>query len=318
MPLKFPMITHIQQQIQDTIKEIVHIERVEKQLAITKEELDDAVAEQQVLMQKLSKELKDIEKLDGLSTKAIFYKILGSKEKQLEKERQEYLVLSLKEEDVEKSIELLEYEVNLLSAKVRSREELKDKLEKLKLDREAEIIRADPALRKKLLGLSQKLEDQFKLKTEVEEALEVGQVCHNLMQQVVHLLSRVKNWGQWPSQSRNPHQRRRARRDAIDRARNLTYQVKHHLNLLKKELMDLGKELTIDTDPTKLTEFSDFFFGNLITDWIMQQQLVTALRSANNLYLHLNNVVLQLIAMRDDASAKIQKYQDDRDDILIS
>ena len=78
MPLKFPMITHIQQQIQDTIKEIVHIERVEKQLAITKEELDDAVAEQQVLMQKLSKELKDIEKLDGLSTKAIFYKILGS------------------------------------------------------------------------------------------------------------------------------------------------------------------------------------------------------------------------------------------------
>ena len=75
MPLKFPMITHIQQQIQDTIKEIVHIERVEKQLAITKEELDDAVAEQQVLMQKLSKELKDIEKLDGLSTKAIFYKI---------------------------------------------------------------------------------------------------------------------------------------------------------------------------------------------------------------------------------------------------
>jgi len=228
------------------------------------------------------------------------------------------LELSLKEEDLEKSIELLEYEVNLLSSKVKSREELKAKLESLKLSREEEIIKADPALRAKLLNLSKSLEDQFMFKTEVEEALEVAQVCHNLMQQVVHLLSRVKNWGQWPNQSRNPHHRRRARRDAIDRARNLTYQVKHHLNLLKKELMDLDKELTFDTDPTKLTEFSDFFFGNLITDWIMQQQLVTALQSANKLYLHLNNVVLQLIAMRDDSSAQIEKYQDDRDKILIS
>ncbi len=312
------MITHIQQQIQDTIKEIVHIERVEEQLAITKQELDEAMEEQKSLMQRLSKELKDIEKLDGLSTKAIFYKILGSKEKQLDKERQEYLELSLKEEDLEKSIELLEYEVNLLSAKVKSRDELKARLASLKLSREEEIIKADPALRTQLLTLSKNLEDQFQFKTEIEEALEVGQVCHNLMQQVVHLLSRVKNWGQWPSQSRNPHHTRRARRDAIDRARNLTYQVKHHLNLLKKELLDLGKELTYDTDPTKLTEFSDFFFGNLITDWIRQQQLVKALQSANRLYLQLNNVVLQLIAMRDDSATQIARYQDDRDKILIS
>jgi len=312
------MITHIQQQIQDTIKEIVHIERVEEQLAITKQELDEAMEEQKSLMQRLSKELKDIEKLDGLSTKAIFYKILGSKEKQLDKERQEYLELSLKEEDLEKSIELLEYEVNLLSAKVKSRDELKARLASLKLSREEEIIKADPALRTQLLTLSKNLEDQFQFKTEIEEALEVGQVCHNLMQQVVHLLSRVKNWGQWPSQSRKPHHTRRARRDAIDRARNLTYQVKHHLNLLKKELLDLGKELTYDTDPTKLTEFSDFFFGNLITDWIRQQQLVKALQSANRLYLQLNNVVLQLIAMRDDSATQIARYQDDRDKILIS
>jgi len=171
------MITHIQQQIQDTIKEIVHIERVEEQLAITKQELDEAMEEQKSLMQRLSKELKDIEKLDGLSTKAIFYKILGSKEKQLDKERQEYLELSLKEEDLEKSIELLEYEVNLLSAKVKSRDELKARLASLKLSREEEIIKADPALRTQLLTLSKNLEDQFQFKTEIEEALEVGQVC---------------------------------------------------------------------------------------------------------------------------------------------
>jgi len=313
------MITHIQQEIKDTIQEIVHLERVEEQLKLTEKELNDAEITFQKLQRKLKKELKDIEKLDGLSTKAIFHKILGSKEKQLEKERQEYLELALKEEDLQKSMELLDYEINLLSAKIRSRKDLNAKLKKLKKNREDEIIRTDPGLRSQLLGISKKLEEKFRLKAEIEEALEVGQVCHKLMQNVVHLLSRVKNWGQWPSSSnRNPHQRRRARRDAIDRARNLTYQVKHHLNIFKLELKDLGKVLTLDTDPTKLTEFSDFFFGNLITDWIMQQQLVSALQSANQLYLHLNSCVLELMAMRDDATKKIERYQDDRDKVLIT
>jgi len=313
------MITHIQQLIQDTIKEIVHLERVEQQLKITEQELVAEETAFKKLQKKLKKELRDIEKLDGLSTKAIFHKILGSKKKQLEKERQEYLELALKEEDAEKSIQLLEYEINLLSAKVKSRDELKKRLRKLKKQREEEIIRTDPTLRAKLLKLSKKIETQFKHKAEVEEALEVGQVCHNLMQQVVQLLSRVKNWGQWPNQrSRHPQSRRRARRDAIDRARNLTYQVKHHLNLFNKELNDLGKQINFNTDPTKLTEFSDFFFGNLITDWIMQQQLVTAIQSANQLYLHLNNCVLELMAMRDKATQKIEKYQDQRDDVLIA
>ena len=167
------MITHIQQLIQDTIRDIVHLERVEEQLKLTQAELSDAESEQKKLQRKLKKELKDIEKLDGLSTKAIFHKILGNKEKQMEKERQEYLELALKEEDVKKSIELLEYEINLLSAKVTSRDELKSKLRKLKKDREEEIIKTDPELRDRLLKLSRKLESQFKFKVEVEEALEV-------------------------------------------------------------------------------------------------------------------------------------------------
>ena len=107
------MLTQIQQNIQDTIKEIVHLERVEEQVKVTKQELKETVAEFEGLGKKLNKELRDIEKLERLSTKAIFYKVLGSKEKQLEKERQEYLELSLKEEDLSNSIDLLEYELNI-------------------------------------------------------------------------------------------------------------------------------------------------------------------------------------------------------------
>ena len=202
------MLTQIQQNIQDTIKEIVHLERVEEQVKVTKLELKETVAEFEGLGKKLNKELRDIEKLERLSTKAIFYKVLGSKEKQLEKERQEYLELSLKEEDLSNSIDLLEYELNILEAKISSRTDLNNRLKKLKNEREEEIIKTDPALRMELLALSNNLEETYRFKIEVQEALEAGQLCHNLMQQIVSLLGRVKNWGQWPTHQANQHGRR--------------------------------------------------------------------------------------------------------------
>ena len=311
------MLTQIQQNIQDTIKEIVHLERVEEQVKVTKQELKETVAEFEGLGKKLNKELRDIEKLERLSTKAIFYKVLGSKEKQLEKERQEYLELSLKEEDLSNSIDLLEYELNILEAKISSRTELNIRLKKLKNEREEEIIKTDPALRMELLALSNNLEETYRFKIEVQEALEAGQLCHNLMQQIVSLLGRVKNWGQWPTHQANQHGRRRMRRDAIDRARNLAYQVKHHLNIFQNELKDIGKEITFRINPQELTEFSDFFFGNLITDWIMQQQLTRASQSANLLYRHLNNCALELLAMKEASEKKITNFNNRKDEILI-
>ncbi len=120
-------MTNIQQDIQNTINEIVHLDKVMSQLQSTQKELELAYDDHEKIEKQLSRELKDIEKIEGLSTKSIFYKILGTREQQVEKERQEYLELSLKSEDTEKSIQLLEYEVNLLDAKVGSKTILEKK-----------------------------------------------------------------------------------------------------------------------------------------------------------------------------------------------
>jgi len=48
------------------------------------------------LIKKLEKEAEDITRLEEMSLESIFHKMLGSKEEQIEKERQEYLQLSLK------------------------------------------------------------------------------------------------------------------------------------------------------------------------------------------------------------------------------
>jgi uncharacterized protein involved in exopolysaccharide biosynthesis len=68
----------------------------------------------------MQKEFEDIEALEKIGMKALFYKVLGSQEEQVEKERQEYLQASLKYDQARKSLELLEFEYNILSKKTGS------------------------------------------------------------------------------------------------------------------------------------------------------------------------------------------------------
>ena len=311
-------MTTIQKEIKETIEEIAHLQRVEEQLKTTKKELDTAYNEHELLDRKLRKELKDIAKLEGLSTKAIFHKILGNKEKQLEQERQEYLELSLKEEDTKKSIQILEYEVDLLEAKLGGETQLKKNLELLKIKREEEIIATDASLSQQLLKISNDLEGNYQFKVEIDEALEVGEVCRSLVRQMIGHLSKVRNWGQWPAQRNRHPMGRMMERDAMDRARNLSYQIKHHLNLFSNELTDLGSRIRFDFDEKQFGNFSNFFFNNIITDWIRQQQLTQALRSANELRSNIENVLSQLKSQKNETEQKIQSLNIQRDQILVS
>ena len=313
------MTTQIQQEIQETIQKIVHLERVDEQLKVTKKELTAAYEDHKSLDRKLRRELRDIERLEGLSTKAIFHKILGNKEKQLEKERQEYLELSLREQDTQNSIKLLEYEVNLLEAKLGSKPQLLKHLEILKTRREEEIIKTNPELRGQLLRISNKLENSYQFKVELNEAIDVGQVCLKLTNQIISHLSKVRNWGHWNHQGRRRSQMgRMMHREAIDRARNLTYQIKHHLNLFANELNDLGKRIPFQVDTSNFVDFSEFFFNNIITDWILQQQLTKALGSANLLQNNLKSFLSDLNQERERMNSQIQELNNNRDQILIS
>ena len=286
-------MTDLQQKIQNTIAEIVHLDKVAAQLKLTSKELEQAYNEEVLLNKNIDKELKDVERMEGFSTKSIFYKILGSKEEQIEKERQEYLEVILKSEDLINEIKLLEYEENLLRAKIGPRETLEAQLEYLKLKREEEIISKDPVLRRKLLRLSERLEVLFQLEQELNEAIAQGTVSHNLLIQVIQQLSQVRNWGQWPASRREGMRSTMQKRHAIDRARNLTCQVKHHLKLFDNELQDVGQRFEMNVDTSAFNKFSDFFFNNIITDWIVNQQVSAAMGSAKST----QNYVRDLIAI---------------------
>ena len=125
-------MTSTQVKIQDTIAEIKKLNSIEKHHSSTTTELENSYTELSKLEDQLVIELEDIEELEKMSITSVFYKVLGSQDEQLEKERQEYLTVSLKHKELKKDIEILEYEHKVISSKVQEIGGLEANLEQLK------------------------------------------------------------------------------------------------------------------------------------------------------------------------------------------
>jgi hypothetical protein len=270
-------MSKIQDKLKLTLEEIQRLKRVEKHFTKISEDLEASYDELDRLADKLEKEHNDLKQLENLSMKSLFLKVLGSKEEQIEKERQDYLQASLKYNEFKKTVEILEYEKNLLEKKLGDIGLLENKLKTLTEQRESELMKSGTIIGKKLLVLHNDI-DQLELRfKEFSEAVSAGKKAIQMVEKMTYNLEKARDWGNWDMMGKgrmasyNKH-------SAIDRAREASYNAKYLLDRFQQELYDLGSSsYNFNLSINNLQNFTDVFFDNLISDWIMQQKIKNAL-----------------------------------------
>lgn len=278
-------MTNTKQQIRATISEIKQLHSAQKHHESTSAQLDEAYEQLNKLEDQLVKELKDIEKLEKMSIKSVFYNILGSKEEQLEKERQEYLQASLKHKELKKSIEILEYEHGLIGSKVDQIEGLDKELEELKAQRLTEIMTSNSITRQKLVGIHSQMDDASAMAEELRQAQMAGARCLQSIGIVIKHLRDAENWGNWDMMSNKSTYYSQMKHGAIDRAAHAAQQAQHHLKLFDRELLDVNIEQTkLHVNIDGFGRFMDMFFDNLISDWVVQRKIKNALHNVESVF----------------------------------
>jgi len=297
----------------DSLRKVeLHLKAVDADLKLSYEKIDTAD-------RKLKRELKDVEDLEKIGIKSLFYKTLGSKEDQLEKERQEYLSAALHYKELTKASKLLEFEKKILSKKTVRLDELTTKLEALKRSREREILNSgNDSLKNQLLELSKKLETNSVSNRGVNEALLEGEKSLRHLRNVIAFLRKAKDWGRWDMYSKN-RQAGYMKHQAIDKAvQNLTI-AQHQLNKFSRELSDLGDNyISFNLKMGQFNKFMDFFFDNLISDWIIQQRIKSSLLDIENTYSQVQRIVLDLKKDIDNIQANSDSLLRQKESLLMS
>ncbi len=252
--------------------------RVDRHLQQLNDELNEAYLNLDRLRKNLEDEFKDVEVLEKLSIKGLFHSVLGSKEEQLEIERQEYLQASLKYDEARKSVQILEYERDILEKQVQDLSSIESTLKQLMAEREQQLIEAGSEQGRKILDISDQIEMLDTRMTEIKEVMRTGQEALMMLEKMIGYLRKARSWGQWDMAGRN-NGMSYLKHSVLDKARDLSYHVKHFLLRFKEDLRDLhgfdGLNFTIHFE--SFNRFTDIFFDNLISDWIIQKKIQNAL-----------------------------------------
>lgn len=298
--------------------ELKSLEIVERHYKTTKDSLKNAVKESKRLQKQLDKENADIEKLEKLSIKKLFHKVLGNKEKQLEVERQEFLELSLKYNEHKKSIELLEFELNVLENKRHGIPGLKKEITKLKKKREKEILKSNNRIGKRLRSIVEETDYLVMGRKEYEEAILVGQDILTHLQAAVKYLRNAGEWGSYKNMG-GGRMSSYNQRGAIEKARGIIIKTQHLFRIFKKELQDINvHDFDTSINAEQLNGFTNIFFDNLITDWIIQKKIRNTLSEVRSVFDRIQRFMGYLQTEFKKMDLRLQELSAEREKIVVS
>lgn len=271
--------------IKEIITKIGELQAVKRHYESTMEEMESILDKKDKIETIMIKELEDITNLEKLGIKSIFYQVLGNKEQQLEKERQEYLQVTLQHKEVVNALKVVEFEKNILGKKLIVIDDLEKELKELKDIREKEILATPGNLRNVLSSIFKKMDELQMYNVELGEARIIGEKTIISLETVYTQMKKAKDWGNWDRmKNKGGRYRKSMKHNAIDSAMNEISRSKLLLRNFNKELSDIGysnQRLALQVE--NIARFPGMIFDNLISDWIIQNKIKSVLSTIGNL-----------------------------------
>lgn len=278
--------------------------RYENQLKKTEADLAAASQKLEKLTKQLKKEFTDVQKLEEQGLTSLFYGMLGSKEKKIDKERQEYLAAKLKYNNCKNEINALEYEIESLKTKIFQIGTPEAAYKNLLEEKKKVLVQKND---KKYVKYEELLELYFSEKKELKEAIAAGEKATQGLRLAIRSLKKAKNWGTFDMLG-GGLVATAAKHSNIDDAENVIRDVQVQLQKFRRELSDVRisavPEMGVQLD--SFMSFADYFFDNLIFDWVVQSKINRSLDNCEQMYSQVSTLVSQL---RDSDQDITQKYK---------
>jgi chromosome segregation ATPase len=259
---------------------------------------------------------RDVHRLEGMSMTALFLTILGSKEEQLQKERQEYLSAHLKSVQSQHAVQTLEGEVERLKYELRRLGNVDARLQALLEKKEALLAQAGDATAQRLADLTERLGDVQSQLKEVTEAIEAGQAARKGIGQVLDDLQSAQGWGVWDLLG-GDLLATAIKHNRIDDARQAVYAVQEALGRFQRELADVEQSAQfIVEDIGQFETFADYFFDGLIIDWVVQSRIDRSLDNARATAQRLDDLLAQLKERKTSLQDQIELLEESKSSLV--
>ena len=264
------------------------------------------------LKQVLEKEYHDVEQLDKLNLTALFYSILGNKDKKQEKERQEYLKAKLQYEEAIKEIKLIKRTVEQLRIEINLLKNSEEKYQLLLREKEEFLLSLEDESSKNLQDVIDDINAAALHIQEIEEVLQEAEPALHYLNETFNQLQSAESWGTFDMIGGGLLVTS-IKHGKIDEARLGISKAQFYLDNLSRELRDvvLPTQLNESIDIGDFNSFGDYIFDGLIFDFIVQEKISKSRSHVQSVYLQVSTIEHmlknQLQELQNAIKAKMQQ-----------
>ncbi len=292
-----------------------HKAKLERSIQHIQTELQDETRRLTALEAKLFKEKADVDKLEGMSLTALFYNLLGSREEQIEKERQELLSAQLKYQKSKYLVNSLESEYDQITHQVQELQGLEVEFEALLAEKEAYLRKTNQVLAGELVQIADQLANLKAEIKELDEAIRAGDTVEHGLEGVVTSLESAHGWGVWDMLGGGLISTA-IKHGKIDEARQAIFEVQAQINHFKREMLDVTQSTNLDVGITPFESFADYIFDGLIVDWVVQAKIDKSLEQAKQTKANIGTTLQKLRNLKYQVQKQAKDLQEKRLAIL--
>jgi len=264
----------------------------------------------------LKKEQLDVEKINKTNLTTLFYTILGSKEEQIEKERQELLSAQLKYNDIQRQIDDTKYQIYNLQAEQKEYENCKNNYNILFQKKYKMLMENHSINAVKITNLEKNISLYKANIKEIDEAIAAGNQAADKLRETEGSLDSAEGWGMWDLLGGGGLVTDMIKHSHIDDAKTSASEVQSLLNQFNTELADVRITSQINIEIDGFTKFADFFFDGLIADWVVQSRINNSLESVNEVKEQVNSVLSKLQQLKDSDMDNLNKMEKELSDLI--
>ena len=308
--------------IEDLSKRLIDVsekkrlkEKLVRDLLQTQAQIKKEQARLKLLEARLQVEQLDVKRLEELSLKALFATVLGSREEQIAKEKQELLLAQMQTRQAQKSVLALQHDIEYLNHQVSLLDTIEQEYQSLLQAKEKQLLQTNAVAAKEILEISERIAATQSEIKELDEALSAGQTVLTGLDQAVSELQSARDMGTWDLIG-GGILTTMIKHDRMDDARASIEQVQIDLLRFKRELADVQQSAEMQIEMEPLERFADMFLDGLIIDWIVQSKINNSLEQVVLMRAHIQEVSGVLQSRQQTALDTLKNLQNKKSGLI--
>lgn len=309
----------IEEQLLDLKTELLAAKLAKRHLQAAKQRRIELTTYIKIGVEKINREYQDILDLEKKTIGNLFDQILGRQENRLDLEKQEYLQAILEYNSAKEELEVLDYEMSLLQHKVENIDSLEKRVATLtnQVIRKIKFHDKDAAAH---INNINKLRDLSILR--IIEIKEAQRICDETMDLIHQINTELRKVDSIPVYNHPMHGKGRyssyLKKGFITQSQQKAAKANVKLRQLENELGDIYHDHDKGLSITDYEHFIHYFYDHLITDWVLQRKLDTAVAGMETITTKLQRIKAMLEAEMDSEQQRESNYQKQKTDYLTT